>query len=80
MITGCVVDECVGRHAGTGGPVPAGGVSESDGPGSMRCSIWRTPGCGANGPVRSLVGLTPKHRRGHGALCDAVNAEVRDVR
>ncbi|WP_313950101.1 transposase, partial [Frankia casuarinae] len=29
----------------------------------------------ADGPVRDLVGLslTPEHRRGHGALYDAVN-------
>src|SRR3954469_21546009 len=37
----------------------------------------------AEGPVRSLVGLclAPEHRRGHGALYDAVNSgKVRTVR
>src|SRR3954451_5175096 len=35
----------------------------------------------ADGPVSSLVGLclAPEHRRGHGALYDAVNAGVVDV-
>jgi hypothetical protein len=39
----------------------------------------------ADGPVRTLAGLSlaPEHRRGHGALCDAVNAgriEIRRLR
>src|SRR5258705_13472514 len=35
----------------------------------------------ADGPVRTLVGLSlaPEHRRGHGALYDAVNAGRVDV-
>src|SRR5258708_26451746 len=35
----------------------------------------------ADGPVRTLVGLSlaPEHRRGHGALSDAVNAGRVDV-
>src|SRR4051812_49801895 len=35
----------------------------------------------AEGPVSTLVGLclAPEHRRGHGALYDAVNAGVVDV-
>src|SRR5438128_5658701 len=35
----------------------------------------------ADGPVRTLVGLSlaPEHRRGHGALYDAVNAGRIDV-
>lgn len=42
---------------------------------AMSCSSWPTPCC-AEGPVHSLVGLclTPEHRRGPGALCDAVNS------
>jgi hypothetical protein len=40
----------------------------------MRCLSWRTQCC-ADGPVRALAGLSlaPEHRRGHGALYDAVN-------
>ena len=42
-------------------------------PARMSCASWPMRCC-ADGPVRTLAGLSlvPEHRRGHGALYDAV--------
>jgi hypothetical protein len=47
----------------------------------MRYSSWSTRRPCADGLVKTLVGLAlaPEHRRGHGALYDAVNRGCVDV-
>ena len=59
---------------GTGWRLSAGSFMAVSRRGRMRCSSWQTVLC-AEGPVKTLVGLSlaPEHRRGHGALYDAVD-------